>query len=132
MAQLGRPGRTATVKEILWARWKAGESVTEISRAMSVGAKSVRRVLSSNGGCFPRPKKRSSLTLPRFRGYPNERAFSLIEMSTKRRQAQEHSIENAKTIEMMRAIVTAFGWRREKVIVVLIARPSSWPSRERR
>ena len=63
MAQLGRPGRTATVKEKLWARWKAGESVTEISRAMSVGAKSVRRVLSSNGGCFPRPKKRSSRAL---------------------------------------------------------------------
>ena len=63
MAQLGRPGRTATVKEKLWARWKAGESVTEISRAMSVGAKSVRRVLSSNDGCFPRPKKRSSRAL---------------------------------------------------------------------
>ena len=63
MAQLGRRGRSPAVKEKLWARWKAGESVTAISRAMSVGAKSVRRVLALNGGCFPRPKKRSSRAL---------------------------------------------------------------------
>ena len=63
MAQLGRRGRSSAVKEKLWARWKAGESVTAISRAMSVGAKSVRRVLALNGGCFPRPKKRSSRAL---------------------------------------------------------------------
>ena len=34
MAQRGRPGLSAEQKRELWSRWKAGESLSEIGRAL--------------------------------------------------------------------------------------------------
>lgn len=58
MARLGRPGMSDERKQELWDRWKAGESVSEISRAMRKPAGSVFTVLRSNGGVVPRPRCR--------------------------------------------------------------------------
>ena len=65
MAQRGRPGLSAKQKKDLWLRWKDGQSLTEIGRAIGKHPGSVHGVLSSNGGIVPRTRTRCahSLTL---------------------------------------------------------------------
>ena len=65
MARTGRPGLTLQQKKELWFRWKDGQSLSEIGRALGKHAGSIHRVLSSNGGIAPRPKIRraNALTL---------------------------------------------------------------------
>ncbi len=59
MAQLGRPGLSAPEKVELWKRWINGESLSDIGRALEKHAGSVFTVLKSNGGVFPRFRRRS-------------------------------------------------------------------------
>ena len=65
---MGRPGRlgmTAVQKSELWRRWRRGESIIDISRAVAASRQSVSGVLSRYGGFAPPPRKRSphALTL---------------------------------------------------------------------
>jgi IS30 family transposase len=64
VARLGRPGMSDAQKRQLWARWKAGESISQIARALDKPPGSVFTVLKSNGGYVPpvRLRRAGSLT----------------------------------------------------------------------
>ena len=63
MAQMGRPGLSASQKAELWQRWKNGQSLSDIGRALGKHAGSVHGVVSSNGGIIPAVRRRSRLAL---------------------------------------------------------------------
>lgn len=63
MAQMGRPGLSASQKAELWQRWKSGQSLSDIGRALGKHAGSVYGVVSSNGGIIPAVRRRSRLAL---------------------------------------------------------------------
>lgn len=63
MAQMGRSGLSASQKAELWQRWKTGQSLSDIGRALGKHAGSVHGVLSSNGGIAPLDRQRSRLAL---------------------------------------------------------------------
>ena len=57
MARLGRPGMSDEMKADLWRRWKAGESISVISRQIGKPPGSVFTVLKHHGGIAPAPRK---------------------------------------------------------------------------
>ncbi len=59
MARTGRPGLSPEQKRDLWFRWKAGESLSDIGRALGKHAASVFGVLRAHGGIMPTPRKRN-------------------------------------------------------------------------
>lgn len=63
MAQMRRPGLSAMQKAELWQRWKAGQSLSDIGRALGRHAGSVHDIVSSNGGIVPPNRCRSRLAL---------------------------------------------------------------------
>lgn len=63
MAQMGRPGLSLQQKEELWARWRAGQSLSDIGRALGKHAASVFGVLLSKGGVASPARIRSRLSL---------------------------------------------------------------------
>lgn len=63
MAQRGRPGLTAEQKRVLWSRWKAGESLSEIGRALGRQPGAIHGVVASNGGYVPAARRRSARVL---------------------------------------------------------------------
>jgi IS30 family transposase len=65
MGQMGRPGLSAAQKADLWQRWKQGQSLSEIGRALGKHAGSIHGVVSANGGFVPavRRRPRWALTL---------------------------------------------------------------------
>jgi IS30 family transposase len=63
MPRTGRPGLSAQQKKELWNRWKDGQSLSEIGRALGKHAGSIHGVLSANGGIFPLEKRRRRGTL---------------------------------------------------------------------
>jgi IS30 family transposase len=63
MAQMGRPGLSFEQKDELWKRWRAGQSLSDIGRAISKHAASVFGVLVSKGGIAPTTRIRSRLSL---------------------------------------------------------------------
>jgi IS30 family transposase len=63
MAHMGRPGLSTAEKAELWQRWKQGQSLSEIGRAIGKHAGSIHGVLSSNGGFIPPVRKRSRWAL---------------------------------------------------------------------
>lgn len=63
MAQMGRPGLSASDKAELWRRWKEGQTLSEIGRALGKHAGSILGVLSLNGGILPTERRRSRLAL---------------------------------------------------------------------
>jgi IS30 family transposase len=62
---MGQPGLSPVQKTELWERWKRGESLSDIGRALNKHAASVFGVLQTNGGIYRPPRRRSrhALTL---------------------------------------------------------------------
>ena len=52
MAKIGRPGLPSDKRQQVWDRWKAGDSISEISRAVGSppGVESVELVYVDTGG----------------------------------------------------------------------------------
>jgi hypothetical protein len=63
MARRGRPGLSDGQKAELWHRWKNGQSLSDIGRALSKHAGSIHGVVSARGGIIPRQRRRSRLAL---------------------------------------------------------------------
>lgn len=63
MAQLGRPGLSPKEKAELWRRWKNGESLSDIARALKKGGGSIFGVLRLRGGIAPAARQRSPIAL---------------------------------------------------------------------
>lgn len=63
MARIGRPGLSDSQKSELWRRWRAGESLSDIGRALNKHASSIFGVVVSNGGIVPSVRRRSTLAL---------------------------------------------------------------------
>ncbi len=63
MARLGRPGLPEARKKELWERWKAGESISDISRALKKPPGSIHGILKANGGIAPLRRRRSRWAL---------------------------------------------------------------------
>jgi hypothetical protein len=63
-----RPGRryglSATQKTDIWRRWKAGESLHEIGRALGKDHGSIHFLLSQHGGIVPAVRRRSEHRVP--------------------------------------------------------------------
>ncbi|MFG1892258.1 IS30 family transposase [Micromonospora sp. NPDC049051] len=55
---MGRPGMSDAIKEDLWRRWRAGESISVISRALGKPPGSVFTVLKHHGGIAPAERVR--------------------------------------------------------------------------
>ena len=65
MARLGRPGGlSAAGKQELWERWRAGESISDIARALQKPPGSIHGMLEATGGISPpqRRRRRCALT----------------------------------------------------------------------
>lgn len=58
MARMGRPGLSDSQKSELWQRWKAGESLSDIGRALGKHAASIFGVVVSKGGIVPPIRRR--------------------------------------------------------------------------
>ena len=63
MTKIGRPGMSEASKAELWRRWKNGDSMCEIGRALEKEAASIRCVLAPHGGIMPRERYRSLVAL---------------------------------------------------------------------
>ena len=63
MAQARRISLTGAEKAELWGRWKRGESMREIARALGRGHTTVRSVVNSTGGFAPAPRRRAQRCL---------------------------------------------------------------------
>ncbi len=64
MAKLGRPGGlSAAGKKELWERWRAGESISDIARALQKPAGSIHGMLEATGGFSPPERRRRSCAL---------------------------------------------------------------------
>lgn len=65
MAQLGRPGLSPDLKQEVWRRWRSGESLSDIARAVNSQPGSIFGVLRLHGGISPAKRCRAedSLTL---------------------------------------------------------------------
>ena len=63
MARTGRPGLSVEQKRELWSRWKEGQSLSDIGRALGKHAGSVFGVLLAKGGIAPPLRRRSRLSL---------------------------------------------------------------------
>jgi hypothetical protein len=59
MAQPSRPVLTAEQKREMWARWKAGQSFSEIGRMLGKERSAVGRMVASTGGYVPQQRRRS-------------------------------------------------------------------------
>jgi hypothetical protein len=54
VARLGRPGGlSAASKKELWKRWRAGESISDIARALHKPPGSIHGMLEATGGISP-------------------------------------------------------------------------------
>ena len=64
MEAIARRWFTAKQKSELWERWRSGQCVADIARALERRNKSgVYRVLALNGGISPAPHRRSPIVL---------------------------------------------------------------------
>jgi IS30 family transposase len=58
VAQLGRPGLSPAQKRELWQRWKSGQSLSDIGRALGKHPGSIHGVIKANGGFAPPTRRR--------------------------------------------------------------------------
>ncbi len=58
-----REGFSAAQKKELWTRWKRGESLTAVARAVGKRTSSIHVRLALTGGICPKPRRRSRLAL---------------------------------------------------------------------
>jgi IS30 family transposase len=65
MERRGRPGLTEVAKAEVWRRWRLGQSLSEIGRALGKAAGSIHGVLAARGGIRPTSSRRrpSALTV---------------------------------------------------------------------
>jgi IS30 family transposase len=64
VARLGRPGGlSAAGKKELWERWRAGESISDIARALHKAPGSIHGMLEATGGISPPERRRRSCAL---------------------------------------------------------------------
>ncbi|MBT3046704.1 IS30 family transposase [Candidatus Thiodiazotropha sp. LNASS1] len=65
MAQRGRPGLSHDLKQEVWRRWRSGESLSDIARAVNSQPGSIFGILRLHGGISPakRCRAENSLTL---------------------------------------------------------------------
>jgi IS30 family transposase len=63
MAQTRRRGLSAAQKKELWERWRRGQSLNDIARALAKQRGSIHSALSVSGGIEPPPRRRSRLAL---------------------------------------------------------------------
>ena len=63
MAKRGRPGLSHEQKAELWTRWKAGDCVSDIARALELPGARVHHVLACAGGIMPATRRRASRAL---------------------------------------------------------------------
>lgn len=63
MSHTHRHSLTAAEREALWERWKRGDSVAAIARALGRTPSGVAHVLARSGGIAPTPRKRRSNAL---------------------------------------------------------------------
>src|SRR5215203_4576791 len=63
VATRGTQGLSSLQKKELWERWKAGESLTEIGRALQKRTGSIHWALKATGGFAPPKRRRSSRAL---------------------------------------------------------------------
>jgi len=65
MARIGRPGMSDEQKREVWRRWKEGQSLSEIARALDRVPGVIHNVIASSGGVAPAARIRAprSLTL---------------------------------------------------------------------
>ena len=54
---------TAEQKDLMWERWKRGDTLLDIGRLFDRGHSSIQRILQETGGFQPRSRKRSSRSL---------------------------------------------------------------------
>ena len=64
MARLGRPGGlSAAGKKELWERWRAGESISDIARALQKAPGSIHGMIEATGGFSPPERRRRGCAL---------------------------------------------------------------------
>jgi AraC-like DNA-binding protein len=64
MARLGRPGGlSAAGKKELWERWRAGESISDIARALQKPPGSIHGMIEATGGISPSQRRRRRCAL---------------------------------------------------------------------
>ncbi len=64
MARLGRPGGlSAAGKKELWGRWRAGESISDIARALQKPPGSIHGMIEVTGGFSPPERRRRGCAL---------------------------------------------------------------------
>ena len=63
MARIGRPGLSNEQKQELWARWRAGESLSQIALVLGRHAGSIHCVIARQCGYAPPARIRSSRAL---------------------------------------------------------------------
>jgi len=66
MVQVGRPGLSYTQKNELWRRWKEGQSLTEIGRALKRHGSTIYDVVKANGGVVSEKRSRAARVLSLF------------------------------------------------------------------
>ena len=54
---------SAQQKELMWERWKQGDTLHDIGRLFDRGHSSIQRIIQETGGYRPRHRKRSALSL---------------------------------------------------------------------
>jgi IS30 family transposase len=60
VARIGPPGLSDAQKREVWRRWKDGQSLSEIGRALGKVPGSIHGVVAANGGYMPRLRKRAA------------------------------------------------------------------------
>ena len=63
MAKMGRPGLPPEWRQEVWERWRSGDSISEISRAVGSPPGSIFSILSPYGGIYQAPQRRRSGSL---------------------------------------------------------------------